>query len=156
MNFPKWYYMPNPTIACFCYMHIAASLAKLAVSIVVMHTDSGWHCEIFFWYISLFDIGFVNLFYDFCIQKPHYFYIFWIQKFVCQFLEFMDPETAVFLRFLDPKTAPFLQFLDPDFFLSISTISGSRNCGIFAVSRSRNSNIFTISGGPMDHGGMSA
>ena len=91
-----------------------------------------------------FDIGFVDLFYDFWIQKLHHDYDFWIQKFFCPFFEFLDPETALFLR-----------LLDPEFFLSFSTISGSRNCGIFVVSGSRNCTNFTISGGPMDHGKMS-
>ena len=57
--------------------------------------------------------GFVDLFYDFCIQKSHHFYGFWIQNLFCPFLQFLDPETAVFLRFLDPET--------------IYTISGFRN-----------------------------
>ena len=106
--------------------------------------------------IKLPDIGFVDLFYDFWIQKSHHFYDFWIHNFFCPYLQFLDPETAVFLQFLDPETAPFLRFLDPEFFLSISTISGSRNCSIFAISGSRNCTISTISGGPMDRGGMSA
>ena len=61
------------------------------------------------------DIGFVDLFYNFWIQKSHHFYDVWIQEFFCQYLQFLDPEAAVFLQFLDPKTAPFLQFLDPEF-----------------------------------------
>ena len=92
------------------------------------------------------DVRFVDLFYDFWIQKSHHFYDFWIQNFFRPFLQFLDPETAVFLRFLDPESAPFLRFLDPEFFFSISTISGSRNCSIFAVSGSRNCTISTISG----------
>ena len=58
--------------------------------------------------ISNMHKGFVDLFYDFWIQKSHHFYDFWIQKFFCPFLQFLDPETAVFRRFLDPETAPFL------------------------------------------------
>ena len=99
--------------------------------------------------------GFVDLFYDFWIQKSHHFYGFWIQKLFCPFLQFLDPETAVFLRFLDPETAPFLQFLDPEFFWSIFTISGSRNCSIFEVSGSRNRTISAISGSSNEPARMS-
>ena len=90
--------------------------------------------------------GFVDLFYDFWIQKLHHFYNFWMQKFFCPFLQFLDSEMAVFLWFLDPETAPFLQFVDPEICWSIFTISGSRNCSIFAVSGSRNCTISAISG----------
>ena len=99
--------------------------------------------------------GFVDLFYDFWIQKSHHFYNFWIQNFFCPFLQFLDPETAVFLWFLDPETAPFLQFVDPEIFWSIFTISGSRNCSIFAVSGSRNCTISAISGSSNEPARMS-
>ena len=78
--------------------------------------------------------GFVDLFYNFWIQKSHHFYGFCIQNFICPFLQFLDPETSVFLQFLDSETAPFLQILDPEISWSIFIISGSRNCSIFAVS----------------------
>ena len=55
--------------------------------------------------------GFVDLFYDFWIQKLNHFYNFWIQIFFCPFLQFLVPETALFLQFLDTETAPFLRFL---------------------------------------------
>ena len=58
--------------------------------------------------------GFVNLFYDFWIQKSHHFYGFWIQNFFCPSLQFLYPETAVFLLFLDPKTAEIRYFQVPE------------------------------------------
>ena len=85
-----------------------------------------WLCIIFV--LSTHDIGFVDLFYDFWIQKSHNFYDFWIQNFFCPFWQFLDPETAVFLRFLNPKITPFLCFLEPNIFWSIFPISGSRKC----------------------------
>ena len=35
--------------------------------------------------------GFVDLFYNFWIQKSHHFYNFWIHNFFCPFLQFLDP-----------------------------------------------------------------
>ena len=95
---------------------------------------------------QLDDIGSVDHFYDFWIQKSHNFDDFWIQKCFEPYLQFLDPETAVFLQFLDPEIGPFLQFLNPEVFWSIFTISGSRNCSISVVYGSRNSIISTISG----------
>ena len=43
------------------------------------------------------DIGSLDHFYDFWIQKSHHFYDFWIQKSIGPFLQILDPETAVFL-----------------------------------------------------------
>ena len=48
------------------------------------------------------DIGSVDHFYDFWIQKSHHFYDFWIQKSSNPFSQILDPETAVILQFLDP------------------------------------------------------
>ena len=92
------------------------------------------------------DIGSVDHFYDFWIQKSHHFYDFWIQKSFGPFLRFLDPETAKILPFLDPEISAFLQYLDPEIFWSIFTISGSRNRSIFEISGSRNCTISSISG----------
>ena len=91
---------------------------------------------------EIYDIGFVNLFYDFWIQVSHHFYDFWIQKFFSQFLQFLDPETAVFLPFLDSENA---LFLDREICWSICPMSGSRKDSIFAVSGSWNWTISTVS-----------
>ena len=64
-------------------------------------------------HVHIIHKGFVDLFYDFWIQKSHHFYGFWIQNFFCPFLQLLDPETVVFLRFLDPSN---------------TAVSGSRNC----------------------------
>ena len=48
------------------------------------------------------DIGSLDHFYDFWIQKSHHFYYFWIQKSSNPFSQILDPETAVILQFLDP------------------------------------------------------
>ena len=92
------------------------------------------------------DIGSVDHFYDFWIQKSHHFYNFWIQKSFGPFLRFLDPETAKILPFLDPEISAFLQYLDPEIFWSIFTISGSRNHSIFEICGSRNCTISSISG----------
>ena len=78
------------------------------------------------WHI-MSDIGSVDHFYDFWIQKSQHFYVLWIQISIGPFLQILDPETAVFPWFLDPEIAPFLQYLDPEIFWSIFMISGSRN-----------------------------
>ena len=51
---------------------------------------------------SMFDIGSLDHFYYFWIQKSHHFYDFWIQKSSNPFSQILDPETAVILQFLDP------------------------------------------------------
>ena len=59
--------------------------------------------------------GFVDLFYNFWIQKSHHFNCFQFQNLFCPSLQFLDPETSVFLWFLNPENS------------TISTIFGSRN-----------------------------
>ena len=51
------------------------------------------------------NIGFVDFFYYFCIQKCHHFHDFWIQKCFGPFLLILDPKTVDFLRFLDPEVS---------------------------------------------------
>ena len=62
-----------------------------------------------------FHKGFVDLFYDFWIQKSHHFYNFWIQKFCSSIFTISGSRNC-----------------------SISAVSGSRNCTISTISGSRN------------------
>ena len=55
------------------------------------------------WHECCTHKGFVDLFYDFWIQKSHHFYGFWIQKFLCPSSQFLYPETAEQMQFLDPE-----------------------------------------------------
>ena len=94
--------------------------------------------------------GFVDLFYDFWIQKSHHFYgfciqiffvpfyNFWIQKIFGPYSQFLDPETAVVLQFLDPEILKIPQFLDPEIVNMDKKIYGSRNRRNGAISGSRN------------------
>ena len=113
--------------------------------------------------------GFVDLLYDFWIQKSHHFYGFWIQNFFVHLYNFWIKKLQYFCgfwiqkphhfynfwiqkfvgpysRFLDPETAVFLLFLDPETAPFLQFLDPEIFWSIFTISGSRNCSIFAVSG----------